>query len=112
MSTSAWRRSMTDSPGEGRGTCPRAFAAGREAFAANFAENRELGARFALAVEGEIIVDLMGGWADRAMTRPFAEDTLTPVFSTTKAMTSLMVARLVGQGRLTYQARVAELWPA
>jgi len=104
---------MTDSGrGEVRGLCPPRFAAVREAFAANFAENRELGARFAMAAEGEIVVDLMGGWADRAMTRPFAEDTLTPVFSTTKAMASLMVARLVGQGRLSYQTRVAELWPA
>ena len=53
----------------------------------------------------------MGGWADRDQTRPFAEDTLTPVFSTTKAMASFMIARLVGQGRLDYRQRVAELWP-
>lgn len=103
---------MTDTGGEVRGVCPRAFEAVRDAFAANFAENRELGARFALAVEGEIVVDLIGGWADRAMTRPFAEATLTPVFSTTKAMASLMLARLVGQGRLSYQTRVSDLWPA
>jgi CubicO group peptidase (beta-lactamase class C family) len=45
------------------------------------------------------------------MTRPFAEDTLTQVFSTTKAMASLMIARLVGQGRLSYQTPVAEVWP-
>jgi len=95
-----------------RGVCPPRFAAVREAFAANFAENRELGARFALAIDGAIVVDLMGGWSDRAMTRPFAEDTLTQVFSTTKAMASLMVARLVGQGRLSYQTPVAEVWPA
>jgi CubicO group peptidase (beta-lactamase class C family) len=102
---------MTERAAEVSGFCPPAFQAVREAFAANFAEDRELGARFALAVEGEIVIDLMGGWADRAMTRPFAEDTLTPVFSTTKAMASLMVARLVGQGSLSYQTRVADLWP-
>jgi CubicO group peptidase (beta-lactamase class C family) len=102
---------MTDTAGVVRGVCPPAFDAVRQAFVANFAENLELGARFALAVEGEIVVDLMGGWADRAMTRPFAEDTLTQVFSTSKAMASLMVARLVGQGRLSYGARVADVWP-
>jgi CubicO group peptidase (beta-lactamase class C family) len=53
----------------------------------------------------------MGGFADRDQTRPFAEDTLTPVFSTTKAMASFMAARLVGLGRLDYRQRVAELWP-
>jgi len=91
--------------------CPPRFAAVRQAFEANFAEGRELGARFALAIEGEIVVDLIGGWADRAQTRPFAEDTLTSVFSTTKAIAAFMIARLVDQVRLSYAQRVAEIWP-
>ena len=95
-----------------RGLCPPRFAAVREAFSANFAEGRELGARFALAIDAEILIDLMGGWADRAMTRPFGEDILTPVFSTTKAVASMMIARLVGQGQLDYGTPVAEIWPA
>ncbi|HEX3918660.1 MAG TPA: serine hydrolase, partial [Caulobacteraceae bacterium] len=77
---------MADAPISG--VCPPRFAAVRAAFEANFAEGRELGARFALAVEGEVVVDLLGGWADRDGTRPFAEDTLAPVFSTTKAVAS------------------------
>jgi CubicO group peptidase (beta-lactamase class C family) len=95
-----------------RGLCPPRFDGVREAFAANFAEGLELGARFALAVDGEIVIDLMGGWADRAMTTPFAEATLTPVFSTTKAMANLMIARLVGEGRLAWDTPVSEIWPA
>jgi len=95
-----------------RGLCPPQFEFVREAFAANFAEDAELGARFCLAIEGEIVVDLMGGWADRAGTRPFDETTLTPVFSTTKAVAALMIARLVSAGALAYGRRVAELWPA
>jgi CubicO group peptidase (beta-lactamase class C family) len=94
------------------GLCPPRFAAVRAVFEANFAENLELGARFALALDGEIVIDLMGGWADRHQTTPFGPDTLTPIFSTTKALASLMIARLVGQGRLSYDTRVAELWPA
>jgi CubicO group peptidase (beta-lactamase class C family) len=94
-----------------RGLCPPKFAAVRAAFEANFRDGLELGARFAFAVEGEIVVDLIGGWADRAQTRPFAEDTLTPVFSTTKAIASFMIARLVDQGRLRYDQRVTEIWP-
>jgi len=93
------------------GLCPPRFAVVRDAFAANFAAGAELGARFALAVDGEIVVDLMGGFADRAQTVPFGPDTLTPVFSTTKAMAALMIARLVSQGRLDYGATVASLWP-
>jgi CubicO group peptidase (beta-lactamase class C family) len=96
---------------EVHGLCPPRFAAVREVFARHFDEGRELGARFALALDGEIVVDLMGGWADRAMSRPFADDTLTPVFSTTKAMASLMIARLIGQGRLAYDTPVVDVWP-
>ncbi|MDP3384135.1 MAG: serine hydrolase domain-containing protein, partial [Phenylobacterium sp.] len=88
------------------------FEAVSAAFEANFAQGAELGARFALARNGELIVDLWAGHADRARTQPFAADTLTPLFSTTKAVAALMVARLVDQGRLTYDQPVAEVWPA
>ncbi|HEY3799338.1 MAG TPA: serine hydrolase domain-containing protein [Caulobacteraceae bacterium] len=101
---------MADAPPMG-GLCPPKFAAVRAAFEANFAQGLELGARFAFAVEGEIVVDLIGGWADRDMTRPFAEDTLTVIFSTTKAIASFMIARLVDAGRLAYDQRVTDLWP-
>jgi len=94
-----------------RGRCPPRFAAVRAAFEANFAEGRELGARFAFAIEGEVVVDLMGGWADRDHAVPFGETTLTPIFSTTKAVAALLIARLVDEGCLSYGQRVAEVWP-
>lgn len=93
------------------GVCPPRFGAVRDAFARNFAEGLELGARFALALEGEVVVDLWAGSADRAGSRPFAADTLTPVFSTTKAITALMLARAVDQGRLDYDKPVSDGWP-
>jgi CubicO group peptidase (beta-lactamase class C family) len=96
---------------EVRGTCPPRFEPVRRAFVDNFERGQELGARFCVAIEGEVVLDLMGGWADRAQARPFGPDTLTPVFSTTKAATALMMARLAGQGRLGYAQPVAELWP-
>ncbi|HLY79652.1 MAG TPA: serine hydrolase domain-containing protein, partial [Caulobacteraceae bacterium] len=101
---------MADAPISG--LCPPRFNAVRAAFEANFADGLELGARFALAVEGRIVVDLIGGWANRAQTRPFADDTLTSVFSTTKAIAALMITRLVDQVKLSYGQRVAEIWPA
>lgn len=93
------------------GLCPPAFDAVREAFAANFAAGEELGARFTFAVEGEVVIDLLGGFADRAREKPFADDTLCPIFSTTKAVTAFMLARLVAAGRLDYRQTVASLWP-
>jgi len=93
------------------GFCPDRFSAVREAFAANFVEPGELGARFALAIDGQIVIDLMGGHADRKRTVAFGPDTLTPLFSTTKAVAALMVARLVDEGRLAYDQPVADVWP-
>jgi CubicO group peptidase (beta-lactamase class C family) len=97
--------------GEIRGVCPDYLHGVRQAFENNFSQGLELGARFALAIEGDVVVDLIGGWADRARSQPFAEDTLTSVFSTTKAIASVVIARLVDSGRLDYEERVADVWP-
>jgi CubicO group peptidase (beta-lactamase class C family) len=93
------------------GLCSDRFARVRDAFAANFQDGGELGARFALAINGEIVVDLMGGHADRKREVVFGPDTLTPLFSTTKAVAALMIARLVDEGRLAYDQPVADVWP-
>jgi CubicO group peptidase (beta-lactamase class C family) len=53
----------------------------------------------------------MGGFADRKREIAFGPDTLTPLFSTTKAVAALLIARLVDQGRLTYDQTVASVWP-
>ncbi|MDP3749636.1 MAG: serine hydrolase domain-containing protein [Phenylobacterium sp.] len=88
------------------------FDAVRDAFAANFESGQELGARFTLVRAGETVVDLWAGHADRKRTKPFDEKTLTPVFSTTKAVAALLIARLVDAGKLWYDQPVAEVWPA
>jgi CubicO group peptidase (beta-lactamase class C family) len=93
------------------GFCPPRFAPVREAFAANFAEGRELGARFAVCVEGELAVDLWAGAADRSGARPFEAETLVPVFSTSKAVSAVVIAGAVSSGRLDYEQPVADLWP-
>lgn len=93
------------------GVCPGRFAAVRDAFAANFEAGAELGARFSLVEAGEVVIDLWAGFADRARTRAFDATTLTPVFSTTKAVAALMIARLADAGKLDYGQAVADLWP-
>jgi CubicO group peptidase (beta-lactamase class C family) len=93
------------------GLCPPQFEAVRETFLENFAARDEVGARFSIAIEGEVLVDIWAGHRDRARKLPFGKDTLAPVFSVTKAMTALMMARLVDQGRLDYGQTVASVWP-
>ncbi len=83
----------------------------RAAFEENFAQRSELGAAFALIRDGEVLCDLHAGWADRARTRAWGNDTLVPVFSSGKAVTALVMAWLVDQGRLDYEAPVSALWP-
>jgi CubicO group peptidase (beta-lactamase class C family) len=87
------------------------LSAVKDAFAANFEAGEELGARFTLVEAGEVVVDLWAGHADRKRTRPFDDTTLTPVFSTTKAVAALLMARLVDQGKLDYGQTVASIWP-
>ena len=98
------------------GTCPDRFAAVKDAFAANFTDApeglNELGARFSVCIAGEPVIDLWGGWADTSKTAPFTDTTLAPVFSTGKAVMALLIAHAVERGKLSYDQRVAELWPA
>lgn len=82
-----------------------------DAFAKNFADGLEVGAAFSAYHRGEKVVDLWGGIADQATDRPWQEDTIIPVFSTTKAMTAICANRLADQGRLDVDAPVARYWP-
>lgn len=91
--------------------CPPQFDGVRAVFEDHLASGQELGAAFALAIDGQIVIDLTGGFADRHRTRPFAADTLASIFSTTKAASALMIARLVSDGRLDYAQTVASVWP-
>lgn len=82
----------------------------REAFDAALPE--EMGAGFAAIRDGEVVVDLWGGWADREHTRPWLRDTIVPVYSTTKGISALVMALLVDRGLLDYDAATASIWPA
>jgi CubicO group peptidase (beta-lactamase class C family) len=82
----------------------------REVFDAGLAE--ELGAGFAVIRDGEVVVDIWGGWTDRTQTRPWAKDTIVPVYSTTKGVAALVVAMVQDHGLLDYDAATASLWPA
>jgi CubicO group peptidase (beta-lactamase class C family) len=87
------------------------FGAVADAFRSNFDERGELGAAFALYVDGRLVVDLWGGIADASTGRAWDHDTLQLVFSTTKGMAAICVAKLVAEGRLDYDAPVASYWP-
>lgn len=93
------------------GQCDQRFAAVREAFAVNFAERGEVGAAVCVLVHGVPVVDLVGGWADEARTRPWQHDTLVNFYSVGKAIVALLVLQLVDEGRLALDDPIASVWP-
>lgn len=105
---------MTDLP-DIQGLCPPRFDAVREAFAANFVDApeglNEQAARFSVCEGGEVVLDLWAGWADVAKTIPYGPDTLTPVFSTGKAVMATLIATCVERGLLDYDTPVSHYWP-
>ena len=102
---------MSDHPTTLGGTCSARFDSLRELFAAKLESGEDLGASLAVNIDGEMVVDLWGGWADLARTVPWNESTITCVFSTTKTMTSLAALVLVDRGVLDLDANVAAYWP-
>ena len=93
------------------GTCDERFDAVRHHLQQNVDTGEELGASIVLDLDGEIAVDLWGGYADSGRTRPWERDTITNVWSTTKTVTSLAALMLVDRGELDVDAPVARYWP-
>lgn len=83
----------------------------REVFAENFNTDQELGAGFAVCLNGEVLVDLFGGWADRKKTKVWSSETIVPIFSTTKPIAALVLARVIDLAPNGYETPVAEIWP-
>ncbi len=82
-----------------------------EAFKANFSEELELGAQFCIYRGDELIIDLMGGWADLKKTQAVTDQTLFSVYSSGKAAAALVIAHLVDQDRIGYDQLVSTIWP-
>ncbi|MFW9872520.1 MAG: serine hydrolase domain-containing protein [Candidatus Thorarchaeota archaeon] len=93
------------------GFCDEEFAAVKDAFQQNFKNEGEVGASFAVTLNGKFVVDIWGGYADKAKTRPWEKDTIVNVFSTTKVMTIICTLMLVDRGQLDLDAPVAKYWP-
>jgi CubicO group peptidase (beta-lactamase class C family) len=99
-------------PGElVKGDVDEGYGPVADAFRRNFAERDEIGAACAVYRDGRKVVDLWGGYRDGAARAPWLEDTLVPMFSTTKGVASMAVAVAHSRGLIDYDAPVAEYWP-
>ncbi|MEV0829826.1 serine hydrolase domain-containing protein [Nonomuraea rubra] len=91
--------------------CDPRFSRVREVFERHFADGEELGAAFAVHLDGELVVDLWDGVADRHTGRPWERDTPAFAYSCTKAITAAVLLQLVERGLVDVAAPVAEVWP-
>jgi CubicO group peptidase (beta-lactamase class C family) len=94
-----------------QGVCADQFGAVREALERNLDSGEELGASLVLDIDGDIVIDMWGGFADQARTIPWTEHTITNVWSSTKTVTSLAALMLADRGELDVDAPVAKYWP-
>ena len=87
------------------------FESVRDAFAANFANDGDVGASFCATLKGEIVVDIWAGVADAETGTPWERDTIVNVYSTTKTMCALTALLLADRGELDFAKPVAHYWP-
>ncbi len=82
-----------------------------DAFKANFADGLENGASVYAIQDGDVILDLKGGWANREETVPIGDDHLFSIYSSGKAAAAIVIAYLADQDKLGYDQLVASIWP-
>ncbi|HVM51946.1 MAG TPA: serine hydrolase domain-containing protein [Acidimicrobiales bacterium] len=93
------------------GTWDDRFVGVRDAVANLIETGQDVGCSACVVLEGEVVADVWGGWADEAKQSPWERDTITNVWSTTKTMTALSALLLVDRGELDVDAPVARYWP-
>lgn len=90
------------------GFVARRFEPVRDAFRDQAPEVGRGGASFAVVHEGETVIDL---WTGYAGTRRWRRETRSRIFSATKGLATVAIARLAERGLIDVEAPVANYWP-
>jgi CubicO group peptidase (beta-lactamase class C family) len=83
----------------------------RRAFTTVIAGQSGTGAAVAAWVDGTWVVDLRGGAADAARSRPWRPDSLVQPYSVSKPFAAICALLLVDRGQLDLDAPVQRYWP-
>lgn len=94
-----------------QGTVDASFSRVRDAFSDVLDAPHELGAALSVVVDGRTVVDVWGGFTDRARSKTWTKDTIANVYSTTKGWTAICAHHLVDRGALDLDRPVASYWP-
>ncbi len=93
------------------GSCDPQFAPVRSAFETNYATEEEVGSCVSVVVDGKPVVDLWGGWRDKACSQPWERDTIVCMMSVCKGVSAITFNMLVDRGLIDLDAPIAKYWP-
>ncbi|MCW2588212.1 MAG: penicillin-binding protein beta-lactamase class [Mycobacterium sp.] len=94
-----------------QGHCDARFDKVADALGQAISDGEEVGASIAIDIGGETVVDIWGGHADAAKTKPWTADTVVNVWSSTKTVTALAGLMLIDRGLIEPSTPVASVWP-
>jgi len=93
-----------------QGTCDSKFEPVKHVFSSTF-DTGERGASVCVNIDGHDVLDLWGGYADAASTKPWEKDTIVNVWSNTKNISSLATLMLIDRGLIDPNEKVSKYWP-
>ncbi len=96
------------------GRCDPAFQTVADTFEQNLTtrgENGDVGASCAVMVDGEMVVDLWGGFANVERDIIWQEDTLCCCWSVSKTIGAVLTLMMIDTGVIEIDAPVAQYWP-
>ncbi|WP_157970655.1 serine hydrolase domain-containing protein [Nakamurella deserti] len=82
-----------------------------EPFRAGVADPARTGAALSVWHHGHEVVNIWCGTADERTGRPWGQDTTSVLFSCSKGLVAVLIARLAQAGLLDVEAPLADLWP-
>tara|TARA_B100001109_G_scaffold163043_1_gene132755 strand:+ start:2855 stop:4066 length:1212 start_codon:yes stop_codon:yes gene_type:complete len=94
-----------------KGYCDDRFLTIKNILSNQISNEYELGCSVAVEYEGKEVINLYGGYTDQTKTNLWKKNTLVNVWSVTKAVTGVCIAKLVSENKLDVNKKVSYYWP-
>ena len=94
-----------------KGYCDDRFLKIKNIFSNQINNGYELGCSVAVEYKGKEVINLYGGYTDETKTNLWKKNTLVNVWSVTKAVTGVCIAKLISENKLDVNNKVSYYWP-